>query len=64
MRYDNYAIRNYKENKPEVVILSARERILALRLLEKQKKNPEIAKQIGIEVKMTEKRKEKPKSFN
>lgn len=64
MRYDNYAIRNYKENKPEVVILSARERILALRLLEKQKKNPEIAKQIGIEVKMTEKRKEKLKSFN
>ena len=34
--------------------MSARERILALRLLEKQKKNPEIAKQIGIEVKMTE----------
>lgn len=44
--------------------MSVRERILALRLLEKQKKNPEIAKQIGIEVKMTEKRKEKPKSFN
>lgn len=59
MRYDNYAIRNYKENKPEVVILSARERILALRLLEKQKKNPEIAKQIGIEVKMTEKNEKK-----
>ncbi len=59
MRYDNYAIRNYKENKPEVVILSVRERILALRLLEKQKKNPEIAKQIGIEVKMTEKNEKK-----
>ena len=45
--------------------MSVRERILALRLLEKQKKNPEIAKQIGIEVKMTEKkRKEKLKSFN
>lgn len=59
MRYDNYAIRNYKENKPEVVILSVRERILALRLLEKQKKNPEIAKQIGIEIKMTEKNEKK-----
>lgn len=59
MRYDNYAIRNYKEKKPEVVILSVRERILALRLLEKQKKNPEIAKQIGIEVKMTEKNEKK-----
>ena len=34
--------------------MSVRERILALRLLEKQKKNPEIAKQIGIEVKMTD----------
>ena len=59
VRYDNYAIRNCKENKPEVVILSARERILALRLLEKQKKNPKIAKQIGIEVKMTEKNEKK-----
>ena len=47
------------KNKPEVVILSARERILALRLLEKQKKNPKIAKQIGIEVKMTEKNEKK-----
>ena len=45
MRYDNYAIRNYKENKPEVVILSARERILALRLLEKQKKGKGEAEQ-------------------
>lgn len=39
--------------------MSVRERILALRLLEKQKKNPEIAKQIGIEVKMTEKNEKK-----
>lgn len=39
--------------------MSAWERILALRLLEKQKKNPEIAKQIGIEVKMTEKNEKK-----
>lgn len=35
--------------------MSVRERILALRLLEKQKKNPEIAKQIGVEIKMKEK---------
>ena len=41
--------------------MSARERILALRLLEKQKKNPEISKQIGIEVKMIEKTKRKTK---
>lgn len=41
--------------------MSVRERILALRLLEKQKKNPKIAKQIGIEVKMTEKTKRKTK---
>ncbi len=36
-------------------MLNVRERILTLRLLKKQKKNPEIAKQIGIEVKMKEK---------
>lgn len=39
--------------------MSVRERVLALRLLERQKKNPEIAKQIGIEVKMTEKSEKK-----
>lgn len=61
MRYDNNAIKNCNKNKPEVVILSVRERILALRLLEKQKKNPEIAKQLGIEIKMTEKTKIKTK---
>lgn len=43
------------ESRPEVIHLSAKVRILALRLLEKQKKNPEIAKQIGVEVKMKEK---------
>jgi len=37
--------------------LNVRERILALRLLEKQKKNPEIAKQVGIEVKIIDKTK-------
>lgn len=34
--------------------MSAKARILALKLLEKQKKYPEYAKQIGIEVKMRE----------
>ena len=37
--------------------MNVRERILALRLLEKQKKNPEIAKQVGIEVKIIDKTK-------
>jgi len=46
-----------QKNKPEVVLLNVRERILALRLLEKQKKNPEIAKQVGIEVKIIDKTK-------
>ena len=35
--------------------MTVRERILALRLLEKQKKNPEYAKKIGLEVKVKEK---------
>ena len=39
--------------------MSVRERILALRLLEKQKKHPEHAKQIGIEVKIKEKTEKK-----
>ena len=41
-------------NKSETILNenSARQRILALRLLEKTKKNPELAKQLGIEVKM------------
>ena len=37
--------------------LTVRERVLALRLLEKQKKNPEVAKQVGIHVQMKEKSK-------
>lgn len=37
------------------MLLSVKERILALRLLGKQKKHPEHAKQIGVEVKMKEK---------
>ena len=35
--------------------MSAKARILALRLLEKQKKKPELFKQLGIEVTMQEK---------
>lgn len=35
--------------------MTARERILALKLLEKQEKNPEYAKQIGIQVSMVKK---------
>ena len=32
--------------------MTVRERILALRLLEKQKKNPELAKKLGVNVHM------------
>lgn len=39
--------------------MSVRERILALRLLEKQKKHPELAKQVGIDIKIVEKAKKK-----
>lgn len=39
----------------ESIILSVKERILALRLLEKQKKHPNHAKELGIEVKIKEK---------
>lgn len=45
-----------KNQNKEAVKLSVKERILALRLFEKQKKYPEQAKQIGIEIKMKEKR--------
>lgn len=43
------------KNKWEVVVLTVKERILALRLLEKQKKKPEIAKQVGFKITMKEK---------
>lgn len=39
--------------------MRVKERILAIRLLEKQKKQPEYAKQIGIEVKMKAKTEKK-----
>lgn len=39
--------------------MTAKQRILALKLLEKQKKNPELAKKIGIEIKIKEKVPEK-----
>ena len=35
--------------------MTARERILAIKLLEKQEKNPEYAKQIGIQVSLVKK---------
>ena len=35
--------------------MTARERILAINLLEKQEKNPEYARQIGIQVSMVKK---------
>ena len=35
--------------------MRVKERILALKLLEKQIKNPEFAKQLGVEVKINEK---------
>lgn len=35
--------------------MSVRERILALRLLDKQKEKPELAKQLGIDIKIVEK---------
>lgn len=40
--------------KKDVVAITARERIQALRYLEKQKKNPELAKKLGIEIKVKE----------
>jgi len=55
--YHNYVLR--KNKIKEVVTLSVRERILALRLLEKQKKNPELAKQLGIDIKIVDVQKEK-----
>ena len=55
--YHNYVIRENK-TKQEVE-LSARERILALRLLEKQKKKPELAKQLGVDIKVVKLPKEK-----
>lgn len=57
--YHNYVIRKYKTK--EVVNLSVRERILALRLLEKQKEKPELAKQLGIDIIMVKKAEEKKK---
>ena len=34
--------------------MTVRERVLALRLLEKQKKNPKLAKQVGISIRIKE----------
>lgn len=35
--------------------MTAKQRILALRLLEKQKRNPSLAKKMGVEIKIKEK---------
>ena len=35
--------------------MTTRQRIMALRLLEKQKKNPELFKKMGVEITMKEK---------
>lgn len=35
--------------------MTVRERVLALRLLEKQKKDPEYAERLGVQVEMVEK---------
>lgn len=42
--------------------MSVKARLLALKLLEKQKRNPDYSKKIGIEVKVVEKEKEEKKS--
>lgn len=57
--YHDYAIRKHKSNLKKVVTLSVRERILALRLLEKQKEKPELAKQLGIGITMVKKEEQK-----
>lgn len=44
--------------------MTARERILALRLLEKQERSPEYAKRIGIQVNMLQKDPEKMEDNN
>ena len=42
--------------------MSVKSRVLGLKLLEKQKKNPEYAKQIGIDVKVIKNEKEVKKN--
>ena len=39
-------------------MLTVKGRILAIRLLEKQKKNPELAKRLGISIKIVDKNEE------
>lgn len=53
--YHKSVVRKHKQKYKEVVALTVRQRVLALRLYEKQKKNPELAKQLGIEIKIVEK---------
>ena len=44
--------------------MTVKERILTLRLLEKQKKNPELAKKLGINVKMKNKKTSQKQYYN
>lgn len=50
--YDNYAINKYWHYYHRSKIMNTKERILALKLLEKQKSNPKFAKKIGIDIKI------------
>ena len=43
--------------------MTAKQRVLALKYLEKQKKNPGFAKKIGVEIKIKEKEDKKWKDF-
>ena len=45
-------MKSQKRNRypKDVVVITARERIQALRYLEKQKKSPKLAKKLGIEI--------------
>ena len=51
--YRSYTI--VSQGKEVVNAMTARERILSLKLLEKQEQNPEYARRIGIQVKMMQK---------
>ena len=46
---------SYNNDTKEVSAMTARERILAIKLLEKQERNPEYVKKIGVQVSIAEK---------
>lgn len=60
-RYYKYAIKKCKSKQKGVIGLNVKARILALKLLEQQKKYPETAKQNGFYVQMKDKIKKKNK---